>query len=56
MADCEVKDTSSQPPKQMSHEEIVAGIKKVIAVQFTDRELTELKSYVTGLLQVSREK
>lgn len=53
MADCEIKHTSSPPPKQLSQTEVVAGVKKIIAHKFNERELLELRSYINGLLQVA---
>ena len=56
MADCENKDTSSKPTKQLPHEEIVSSVRKIIAHKFTERDLMELRSYVNGLLMVTKEK
>ena len=55
MADSEDKCTPSQPTKQPSYKEIVAGVRKIIAVKFKTKDLLELKSYVNGLIQVAGE-
>jgi len=56
MADCEDKDTSSKPTTQLSHTEIVSSVRKIIAHKFTERDLMELRSYISGLLTVTKEK
>ena len=52
----EKNHTPTQRTRQMTHAEIVAGIRKVIATKLTHRDLEELKSYINGLLRVATPK
>lgn len=53
MADCETKDTPSRPTKQLSQQEIVDGVRKIIVAKFNARELIELKSWLNGVIKVA---
>ena len=53
MPEHDTKHTSSTPTKQYSHDEIVAGVKKIISQKFTTRDLTDLQSWIRGQLQVA---
>lgn len=49
----ENKHTPQRRTRQLSHEERVATVRKIIAKEFTVNDLTELKKYINGLLTVA---
>lgn len=52
-----MQDTENHTPpqriSQMTHEEIVSGVKRIIATKFSDKDIADLQSWLRGVASVA---